>query len=181
MAWRYVPILSCALVSAVSATACIPYGADFGYPDTPPAPPGATVVTTAKGWDDDDPIRSLAQVVDTGDTAPDALRDFYLEAYPESEGWEERDSGRFEDGLCLVNKTDDDYEQVLDFDQYNGSRVAAQPDRYLVVLSRFTRRPPIRAATPTSGSRAACSEDPSLQGDASTSGCVRPVRHFRVW
>jgi len=118
---------------------CSIYGANFDYPSAAPVPAGASVVLTDKGWDDDDPIRSRVQVIDAGGTTVDGLRDFYRDAYPRSDGWMTVDSEGQE--LCLVNRTNDDYTQVLDVTRYEGSRVTVQPDRHLVVVSRIEHAP----------------------------------------
>ena len=124
------------------------YGADFDYPAAPALPDGATVVVTDKGWDDDDPIRSKVQVVDTpgwptrkpAGPTPEQLLNFYRTRYPASDGWRTEEVDRVQE-LCLVNRTTPGYTQVLDVTPYAGTRVSVRPTRHLVVMSRIEVQP----------------------------------------
>ena len=146
---RLVASSAAAVLAAGILTACSTgYGADFGYPAAPPLPDSASVVVTDKGWDDDDPIRSKVQVVDTpgwptrtpaGPTS-EQLLDFYRAQYPTSDGWRTEKVDRVQE-LCLVNRTNPGYTQVLDIAPYSGRRVAVRPHRHLVVMSRIEAQP----------------------------------------
>jgi hypothetical protein len=127
--------LTAAPLALASLTGCTFYGASFDYPDEAPIPDSATVVVTDKGWDDDDPMRSRQQVIDFRGSAPAALLDFYREAYPASEGWEEaKVDGSAE--LCLVNRSNEDYTEVLEVFRYRGTRVRPTPGRHLALIHR---------------------------------------------
>lgn len=136
---RLVASSATAAVTLAALTGCFEYGADFGYPAAPPMPDDATVVVTDEGWDDDDPIRSNVQVLDAPGWSPEQMRDFYVQAYPAPD-WNALKVGRGQE-LCLVNRTNNGYTQVLDVSSYSGTRVAVQPHRHLVVISRIEHPP----------------------------------------
>ena len=112
------------------------YGATFDYPEAPPVPHGVTVLATDKGWDDDDPIRSRQQVVDLGAMAQADFLAFYRDAYPDSDGWTDGKS-LGDQQLCLVNKGDSDFTEVVEVYAYGGTRVPMTPARRLVTVSRI--------------------------------------------
>jgi hypothetical protein len=64
------------------------------------------------------------------------LLDFYRAEYPASDGWRPVKVGPVQE-LCLVNRTNTGFTQVLDVSPYAGARAAVQPDRLLVVMSRI--------------------------------------------
>lgn len=124
--------LSAGIVAAYVIAAVIlyrTYAVSLDYPQAPPVPPGSTVLAEGEGWDNDDPIRTRAVVVDSADEQ--ALLDFYRQAYPEL-----KDVAVTSQALCLV-KQRADYTEVVDVWAYEGTRVPAQPGRYLVSSSRY--------------------------------------------
>lgn len=135
------------------------YGASFDYPSPPPVPTGTSVVVEDTGADDDDPIRSRVLVLDTQTIADGELKDSYRDAYPRSDGWAPAQRPHGAD-LCLVNRTDDEFTQVLEVYPYAGSQVAGKPERRLVVLSRTEQAyPGTRADTRWRGWTPPCSTD----------------------
>lgn len=63
------------------------------------------------------------------------LANFYRQKYPTSLGWTE--SPMIQDQkLCLVNRSDDRYVELVEIFSYTGSRVEVRPSRYLVTVSR---------------------------------------------
>jgi hypothetical protein len=149
IAQRLVASAATAAVAVGVLTGCSTgYGADFGYPAAPPLPDGASLVVTDKGWDDDDPIRLTVQVIDApgwptrkpAPSTPAQVLDFYRAQYPASGGWRTEKAGPVHE-LCLVNRTNAGYTQVLDITPYLGSRVPARPHRHLVVVSRIEVQP----------------------------------------
>jgi hypothetical protein len=145
---RLVASSATAVVTVAVLTGCFAdHGADFGYPAAPSLPDNATLIVTDNGWDDDDPIRSNVQVIDFPGPAPEQLLDFYRAEHPPSDGWKTMRVGPVQE-LCLVRRTNNGYTQVLDVTPYAGARVAVQPDRHLVVMSRieFPPRRPCRYA-----------------------------------
>lgn len=127
------------MIAGALAGAAVLYFAfvpQFGYPDEAPVPGGATVLVTDAGWDDDDPMRSRHQVIDINDGSPSSLLDFYREAYPASAGWAPVRAGR-EQELCLVDRGDHRYTEVLEVFPYRGTRVEQGRGRYLVMISRL--------------------------------------------
>ncbi|WP_062520093.1 hypothetical protein [Demequina silvatica] len=126
-----------AALAAMTLSGCLPaYGASFDYPAAPEVPDGATVVTSAEGRDDDDPIRLIAQVIDPEDQGPDAAREAYREMFPESEGWTAvgPPEGHL---LCLLRQEDEDYDEVVEVSPYAGTEPPSAEGRLLVVSSRF--------------------------------------------
>ncbi len=114
------------------------YGADFDYPSNVPVPESATVLATDKGWDDDDPIRSRQRIIDVQDGSLPALLDFYRQTFNTSDGWTSVEVVG-DQKLCLVNRSDDHYTELLEVFTYSGIRVPDRPDRYLVMVSRLER------------------------------------------
>ena len=112
------------------------YGANFDFPEALPLPQAATQVLSDEGEDDDDPMRSRQQVVDVGDDSAAALLAFYRETYPASKGWTDLPVAGDQE-LCLVNRSNDKYTEVVEVYLYTGSRVPVQPDRHLVMISRL--------------------------------------------
>lgn len=117
------------------------YGASFDYPEAAPVPHGVSVVATDTGWDDDDPIRSRQQIVDLGATTQPDFLAFYRDAYPGSEGWTDGKM-RGDQQLCLVNKSDPDFTEVVEVYKYGGTRVPVTPARRLVTVSRIEHPDP---------------------------------------
>lgn len=128
---------------------CSPmYGADFEYPSEVPVPESATVLATDKGWDDDDPMRSRQRVIDIRDGSLPALLDFYRQTFTTSDGWTSVKVSSDQE-LCLVNRSDDRYTELLEVFPYSGARVEHRPGRYLVMTSRIEQvgRKPCGVAT----------------------------------
>jgi len=126
-------------VAAFALGGCIPfldYGANFDYPAKLPVPASATEVLTDQGWDDDDPIRTQIQVLDFGDTSEDAIAAFYVNAFTAADGWAKSDTAS-DEILCLVRTEESGYTEVIEVDNYTGSRVAPKPGRMLTMTSRI--------------------------------------------
>lgn len=111
-------------------------GARLDYPQAAPFPAGTAVLVADKGRDDDDPIRSRQQVLDLGATTQADLVEFYRDAYPSSEGWQDAKM-RGDQQLCLVNKENSEYTQVVEVEMYGGTRLPVTPKRRLVTVSRI--------------------------------------------
>lgn len=124
---------SVALLTSVAGCASS-YGAEFDFPSAPPVPPGTTVVVEDTGEDGDDPIRFQIQVIDAESSKVPELLEFYQTSYPASDGWKLQSEPWGE--LCLVNRTHDDYVQVVDVLAYTGTRVPVAPGRHLVMVTR---------------------------------------------
>jgi hypothetical protein len=124
-------------VFVFALTACeSTYGAGFDYPEAAPVPETATVLAIDKGSDDDDPIRSRQQILDLGATTQADLLAFYRDAYPDSGGWKDGKM-RGDQQLCLVNKENPEYTEVVEVYKYGGTRVPVTPTRRLVTVSRI--------------------------------------------
>lgn len=118
---------------------CTPmYGTNFDYPDTVPVPESATVLATDTGRDDDDPMRSRQQVIEIQENSLGELLDFYRQTYANSDGWKAQRVGRHQE-LCLINRSDERFTELLEVFPYRGTRVDARPGRYLVMISRLER------------------------------------------
>src|SRR6478735_5188576 len=116
-------VVGVSLAAAVLGSCSVygaPYGAAFGYPNEPPIPPGATIIASDTGQDDDDPIRSQIQVIDAQRSTAGELLAFYRAPYPESACWETVNPESWQE-LRLVNRASDGYTQVLDVSDYGGS------------------------------------------------------------
>jgi hypothetical protein len=113
------------------------YGADFDYPSDVRVPNGASVVATDTGMDDDDPLRSRQQVVDLNGEGAATAVDFYQKTYTTSDGWEPVTPDDKQQELCLVNRSDDRFTEVVEMFPYTGRRVEREPDRYLITISRL--------------------------------------------
>ena len=112
------------------------YGAGFDYPSALPLPQSATTVLSDDGADDDDPMRSRQQVIDMPTDSAPALLAFYRQTFPATKGWTDQPvQGDHE--LCLVNRSNDKYTEVVEVFSYTGSRVPVQPGRHLVMISRL--------------------------------------------
>ena len=127
----------------LALTGCDPgsgYGASFDYPNDPPVPPGATVVATAKGWDDDDPMRGREVVIDLGSAGPADLVELYRERFAPKSGWRQgrpdADTGG-DDLLCLVSHAAAGFDEYVEIYPYDGSFASAGPHRYLARISRL--------------------------------------------
>ena len=125
-------------VAACAFSACSPfYGADFDYPADPPVPDGVYVLASDTAEDDDDPLRSRQRVIDLDGQSLPAVIDFYGRTYPSSDGWEEVQVDDTRQPVCLVNRPNDRFTEVVEMFPYTGRRVEQQPDRYLVTVSRY--------------------------------------------
>ena len=121
----------------VTVAGCAPlYGANFDYPDPLPLPQSVTAVLSDEGSDDDDPMRSRQQVVDSPNGSATTLAEFYRRSYPASDGWTEVEP-EGDQKLCLVNWSQDRYTELVEVFPYGGSRVEQRPGRYLAMISRF--------------------------------------------
>ena len=121
--------LTATLLTFATLAGCSFYGASFDCPDKAPVPDWRPWSSRIRHRTDDDPMRSRQQVIDIRETAPSTFLDFYREAYPAEEGWE--DAKRDGSKLCLVNGSNEDYTEVLEVFPYEGSRVrdvARAPD-----------------------------------------------------
>ncbi len=130
---------------AAALAACgLGYGANFDYPNEPPLPPGATVITHAKGWDDDDPMRGREVVIDIGSARPAELVAFYDERFPSAEGWlpgapdPDVGGGHL---VCLVSHSDERFDEYVEVYPTHGSRKSTRPPRYVVSISRLCAMP----------------------------------------
>jgi len=116
------------------------YGANFDYPNEPPLPPGATVITDAKGWDDDDPMRGREVVIDIGSARPAELVAFYGERFPSAEGWlpgaPDPDVGGGQ-LLCLVSHSDERFDEYVEVYPTHGRFKSTRRHRYVVSISRL--------------------------------------------
>jgi hypothetical protein len=131
-------VLAAAAACALTGCSETLYGADFDYPEVAPVPAGVEVLASDKGWDDDDPLRSRQQILELGDMTQAELIEFYQAAYPASEGWTEAKADDPEQ-LCLVNKENSGYTEVVEVYEYEGERVRPSPTRRLVTASRIER------------------------------------------
>lgn len=132
--WARLALLS---VTVLALGACKPiYGASFDFPEEAPVPPGVTVLATDTGSDQDDPLRSRQQVVDLGSTTQAELLASFRDAYPATEGWTDGKVGG-DRQLCLVNREDPEYTEVVEVYAYGGTRVPATPTRRLVIVTRM--------------------------------------------
>lgn len=116
------------------------YGANFDYPKQPPLPPGARAIATAKGWDDDDPMRGREVVIDVGSTRPAELVAFYRERFPIAEGWRQGTPDPDVGGghlLCLVDQSDKKFDEYVEIYAYHRGFKSAGPNRYLASISRL--------------------------------------------
>lgn len=116
------------------------YGANFDYPPEPPTPPGATVVASADGSDDDDPMRGRQVVLDIGNTSTTALVKFYGDRFPTAEGWAEGTALPDVGGghlLCLVSQSHRDFDEYVEIYPHQGDDKSAGPHRYRVSISRL--------------------------------------------
>ena len=127
-----------ACISALLLSSCTPPGqaTSFGYPQRPPVPTGATLMATAEGSDDDDPMRGRELLIDVGSADSRSLFDFYRERFPESGGWTEEQPASTP-SLCLVNRESSDYDEFVEVVPYRGSAHDAGPHRFLVWTSRL--------------------------------------------
>jgi hypothetical protein len=121
----------------VTLVGCAPlYGANFDFPDALPVQQSATVVLSDEGSDDDDPMRSRQQVIDVPADSAAALLTFYHQTFPATKGWTD-EPVHGDQELCLVNRSNDQYTEVVEVFSYTGSRVPVQPGRHLVMISRL--------------------------------------------
>jgi hypothetical protein len=103
-------------------------------------PPNATAIATAKGWDDDDPMRGREVVIDTGSIREVDLVEFYREQFPSADGWVDGVADRDVGGghlLCLVSHADDEFDEYVEIYPYNSNSKSAGPHRYEVSVSRL--------------------------------------------
>jgi hypothetical protein len=127
---------------SVFLAGCAPlYGANFDYPSDPPIPPKAVSVASDFGWDDDDPLRARVQVLDLKSGSLKDLLDFYVDAFPTSRGWTQVPTAD-DQVLCLANRSDERYTELVELFPYRGSRVDVGSDRYLAMISRFEQLQP---------------------------------------
>ncbi len=119
----------------------VSYGAKFDFPQALPIPPAATAVTSDDGSDDDDPLRSRQQVVDVPADSAVTPAAFYRQTFPASQGWSDLPV-KGEQQLCLVNRNNDKFTEVIEVFNYTGSRLAIQTGRHLVMISRFQSADP---------------------------------------
>ena len=137
--WIFVALVACLLGGLILWPVvwfAFNYGAKFDFPAALPLPQGTTAVLSADGADDDDPMRSRQQVVDVPAGSTVSLPDFYRDLFPAGQGWSDLPLTGDQE-LCLVNKRNDEYTEVVEVFNYTGSRVPAQPGRHLVTISRF--------------------------------------------
>jgi hypothetical protein len=117
------------------------YGANFGYPSEPPVPPGAAAVVSAKGWDDDDPMRGREVVIDIGKMKPAKLTRFYRGQFSVATGWHEGAPHEEVGGgylLCLVRHMDERFDEYVEIYPHNRRRdESSGPSRYLASISRL--------------------------------------------
>lgn len=136
--------MACAF-GLTALTACsVGYGANFSYPKEPPAPPGASVIAHAKGWDDDDPMRGREVVIDIGSVRRVELVKFYRERFPSAAGWLQGAPDPDAGGghlLCLVSHSDKEFDEYVEIYPYDSSFTSAGQHRYLVSISRLNVMP----------------------------------------
>jgi hypothetical protein len=117
-------------------------GADFGYPAAPPVPAFGAVVEEADGFDDDDPMRGREVLIDIGDHTQADLVDYYRRQFTEADGWLAGTAGPDDvgGGLCLVNHSDDRYDEYVEVYKYDGvfAGRSGRPGHYLVSISRLS-------------------------------------------
>jgi hypothetical protein len=134
-------VLAACAFGMTAVTACdLGYGANFDYPTKPPLPPGATAIATAKGWDDDDPMRGREVVIDMASDRQADLVSFYRERFPSADGWVQGAPDSDVGGghvLCLVNHADEGFDEYVEIYPYRGGSKSAGPHRYIASVSRL--------------------------------------------
>jgi hypothetical protein len=130
--------VACAFV--LTACGMLDYGASFGYPSQPPAPPGTSVIVKATGSDDDDPMRGREVVIERTTASQSDLVTYYRDQFPSDAGWLEGAPDVDVGGdhlLCLVNHSADDFDEYVEIYPYDDHFKSAGADRYLVQVSRL--------------------------------------------
>lgn len=131
-------IIGCAL----SLTSCNPtYGSSFDYPSEPPVPPGASIIAKAEASDSDAPMRGREIVVETPTGRRAETITDYREQFPATEGWSDGTPDLDVGGdhlLCLVNHSDDGFDEYVEIYPYNRQFESGGPHRFLVLISRLS-------------------------------------------